>query len=49
MQEKLLFAYEEVAVGKKTLIFNSGILPKDFVPLTVFVHITNISGSFIFF
>jgi superfamily II DNA or RNA helicase len=25
MQEKLLFAYEEVAVGKKTLIFNSGI------------------------
>jgi superfamily II DNA or RNA helicase len=25
MQEKLLFAYEEVAVGNKTLIFNSGI------------------------
>ncbi|MGV3609363.1 MAG: DEAD/DEAH box helicase [Fluviicola sp.] len=25
MQEKLLFAYEEVAVGDKTLIFNSGI------------------------
>jgi superfamily II DNA or RNA helicase len=25
MQEKLLFAYEEVAIGKKTLIFNSGI------------------------
>ncbi len=25
MQEKLLFAYEEVAVGTKTLIFNSGI------------------------
>ncbi|MEO9258151.1 MAG: DEAD/DEAH box helicase family protein [Crocinitomicaceae bacterium] len=25
MQEKLLFAYEEVAVGQKTLIFNSGI------------------------
>lgn len=25
MQEKLLFAYEEVAVGSKTLIFNSGI------------------------
>jgi superfamily II DNA or RNA helicase len=25
MQEKLLFAYEELAVGKKTLIFNSGI------------------------
>ena len=25
MQEKLLFAYEEVAVGRKTLIFNSGI------------------------
>jgi superfamily II DNA or RNA helicase len=25
MQEKLLFAYEEVCVGKKTLIFNSGI------------------------
>ena len=25
MQEKLLFAYEEVALGKKTLIFNSGI------------------------
>jgi superfamily II DNA or RNA helicase len=25
MQEKLLFAYEEVAVGEKTLIFNSGI------------------------
>ncbi|HRO77057.1 MAG TPA: DEAD/DEAH box helicase family protein, partial [Crocinitomicaceae bacterium] len=25
MQEKLLFAYEEVAVGKKTLIFNPGI------------------------
>lgn len=25
MQEKLLFAYEEVAVAKKTLIFNSGI------------------------
>lgn len=25
MQEKLLFAYEEIAVGKKTLIFNSGI------------------------
>jgi superfamily II DNA or RNA helicase len=25
MQEKLLFAYEEVSVGKKTLIFNSGI------------------------
>ena len=25
MQEKLLFAYEEIAIGKKTLIFNSGI------------------------
>lgn len=25
MQEKLLFAYEEVAIGNKTLIFNSGI------------------------
>lgn len=25
MQEKLLFAYEEVAIGSKTLIFNSGI------------------------
>ncbi len=25
MQEKLLFAYEEVAIGEKTLIFNSGI------------------------
>jgi len=25
MQEKLLFAYEEVAIGQKTLIFNSGI------------------------
>lgn len=25
MQEKLLFAYEEVAIGDKTLIFNSGI------------------------
>ncbi len=25
MQEKLLFAYEEVAVGDKTLVFNSGI------------------------
>jgi len=25
MQEKLLFAYEELAVGRKTLIFNSGI------------------------
>lgn len=25
MQEKLLFAYEEVALGSKTLIFNSGI------------------------
>lgn len=25
MQEKLLFAYEEIAVGDKTLIFNSGI------------------------
>lgn len=25
MQEKLLFAYEEVAVGRKTLIFNPGI------------------------
>lgn len=25
MQEKLLFAYEEVALGEKTLIFNSGI------------------------
>lgn len=25
MQEKLLFAYEEVAVGTKTLVFNSGI------------------------
>lgn len=25
MQEKLLFAYEEIAVGRKTLIFNSGI------------------------
>lgn len=25
MQEKLLFAYEELAIGKKTLIFNSGI------------------------
>ncbi len=25
MQEKLLFAYEEVAMGQKTLIFNSGI------------------------
>ncbi len=25
MQEKLLFAYEEIAVGTKTLIFNSGI------------------------
>ncbi|MFA5573815.1 MAG: DEAD/DEAH box helicase family protein [Brumimicrobium sp.] len=25
MQEKLLFAYEEVAIGTKTLIFNSGI------------------------
>jgi superfamily II DNA or RNA helicase len=25
MQEKLLFAYEEVSVGEKTLIFNSGI------------------------
>jgi superfamily II DNA or RNA helicase len=25
MQEKLLFAYEEVAIGKKTLIFNPGI------------------------
>lgn len=25
MQEKLLFAYEEVAMGNKTLIFNSGI------------------------
>jgi superfamily II DNA or RNA helicase len=25
MQEKLLFAYEELAVGEKTLIFNSGI------------------------
>lgn len=25
MQEKLLFAYEEVSVGKKTLIFNPGI------------------------
>src|SRR5690554_7669576 len=25
MQEKLLFAYEEVAVNTKTLIFNSGI------------------------
>lgn len=25
MQEKLLFAYEEVALGNKTLIFNSGI------------------------
>jgi len=25
MQEKLLFAYEEVAVGSKTLVFNSGI------------------------
>lgn len=25
MQEKLLFAYEEVALGKKTLIFNPGI------------------------
>lgn len=25
MQEKLLFAYEEIAVGKKTLIFNPGI------------------------
>ena len=25
MQEKLLFAYEEVAIGKKTLVFNSGI------------------------
>lgn len=25
MQEKLLFAYEEIAVGNKTLIFNSGI------------------------
>src|SRR6218665_1999912 len=25
MQEKLLFAYEEVALGQKTLIFNSGI------------------------
>ncbi len=25
MQEKLLFAYEEIAVGKKTLIFNAGI------------------------
>ncbi|MBI3135618.1 MAG: DEAD/DEAH box helicase family protein [Bacteroidetes bacterium] len=25
MQEKLLFAYEEIAIGRKTLIFNSGI------------------------
>jgi superfamily II DNA or RNA helicase len=25
MQEKLLFAYEEVSIGQKTLIFNSGI------------------------
>ncbi|MBU2020412.1 MAG: DEAD/DEAH box helicase family protein [Bacteroidetes bacterium] len=25
MQEKLLFAYEEVAIGNKTLVFNSGI------------------------
>ncbi|MCH2234999.1 MAG: DEAD/DEAH box helicase family protein [Crocinitomicaceae bacterium] len=25
MQEKLLFAYEEISVGKKTLIFNAGI------------------------
>lgn len=25
MQEKLIFAYEEVSVGKKTLIFNAGI------------------------
>ncbi|MCE2713247.1 MAG: DEAD/DEAH box helicase family protein [Cryomorphaceae bacterium] len=25
MQEKLLFAYEEIAVGEKTLIFNAGI------------------------
>ena len=25
MQEKLLFAYEEVAIGTKTLVFNSGI------------------------
>ena len=25
MQEKLIFAYEEVALGKKTLIFNAGI------------------------
>ncbi len=25
MQEKLLFAYEEISVGRKTLIFNSGI------------------------
>ena len=25
MQEKLLFAYEEIAVGNKTLVFNSGI------------------------
>jgi hypothetical protein len=25
MQEKLLFAYEEVALGTKTLIFNAGI------------------------
>tara|TARA_R110002072_G_scaffold10821_2_gene50011 strand:+ start:15458 stop:16969 length:1512 start_codon:yes stop_codon:yes gene_type:complete len=25
MQEKLLFAYEEVAIGQKTLVFNSGI------------------------
>lgn len=25
MQEKLLFAYEEVSVGRKTLVFNSGI------------------------
>ena len=25
MQEKLLFAYEEISVGTKTLIFNSGI------------------------
>ncbi len=34
MQEKLLYAYEEKAIGKKTLIFNNGIKTSKFVKET---------------